>query len=119
MLTNHHIVLDGWSLPILLQEIFAGYRGDNGCPRPPRSRGFINWLADQDLPAAHAAWRGVLEGLRHPDPRRPVAEIEAGAAGGAWRIEVPAETTRALNELARSHRNHRQHRLAGRLGASC
>ena len=25
VLTFHHIVLDGWSLPILLQEIFAGY----------------------------------------------------------------------------------------------
>src|SRR5262249_17013169 len=27
VLTNHHIVLDGWSLPILLQEIFARYHG--------------------------------------------------------------------------------------------
>ena len=25
VLTNHHIVLDGWSKPILLQEIFASY----------------------------------------------------------------------------------------------
>ena len=27
VLTNHHIVMDGWSMPILLQEIFAGYYG--------------------------------------------------------------------------------------------
>ena len=27
VLTNHHIVLDGWSMPILLQEIFASYYG--------------------------------------------------------------------------------------------
>ena len=27
VLTFHHIVLDGWSMPILLQEIFAGYYG--------------------------------------------------------------------------------------------
>ena len=27
VLTNHHIVLDGWSLPILLGEIFASYYG--------------------------------------------------------------------------------------------
>ena len=27
VLTNHHIVLDGWSMPILLREIFAGYGG--------------------------------------------------------------------------------------------
>ena len=35
VLTNHHIVLDGWSLPILLQDIFAGYYGHR-LPRPPR-----------------------------------------------------------------------------------
>ena len=28
VLTNHHIVLDGWSLPILLQEMFASYNGE-------------------------------------------------------------------------------------------
>ena len=27
VLTNHHIVLDGWSLPILLRELFASYYG--------------------------------------------------------------------------------------------
>ncbi len=27
MLTNHHIVMDGWSLPILLREMFASYYG--------------------------------------------------------------------------------------------
>src|SRR5271168_4581420 len=27
VLTNHHIVMDGWSLPILLGEIFASYYG--------------------------------------------------------------------------------------------
>ena len=38
VLTNHHIVLDGWSLPILLQEIFAGYYGHRlpaAAPYPP------------------------------------------------------------------------------------
>ena len=28
VLTFHHIVIDGWSLPILLQEIFASYFGN-------------------------------------------------------------------------------------------
>jgi len=27
VLTNHHIVMDGWSLPILLREIFTSYYG--------------------------------------------------------------------------------------------
>ncbi len=32
VLTNHHIVLDGWSMPILMQEIFACYQG-SAAPR--------------------------------------------------------------------------------------
>ncbi|MGV0799218.1 condensation domain-containing protein, partial [Mycolicibacterium elephantis] len=35
VLTNHHIVLDGWSLPILMQEIFAGYHGQRLPTAPP------------------------------------------------------------------------------------
>ncbi len=35
VLTIHHIVIDGWSLPVLLQEIFAGYFGQRlPAPRP-------------------------------------------------------------------------------------
>ena len=33
VLTNHHIVLDGWSMPILLAEIFAGYHRASGNTR--------------------------------------------------------------------------------------
>ncbi|SHV92777.1 D-alanine--poly(phosphoribitol) ligase, subunit 1 [Mycobacteroides abscessus subsp. abscessus] len=43
VLTNHHIVLDGWSLPILLQEIFAASRAASRCGpycrRPPSTSG--------------------------------------------------------------------------------
>ncbi len=51
VLTNHHIVLDGWSLPILLQEIFAAYHGRR-LPAATPYRSFIGWLADRDVEAA-------------------------------------------------------------------
>ena len=51
VLTNHHIVLDGWSMPILLQEIFAGYYGQR-LPAAAPYRRFVTWLADRDLDAA-------------------------------------------------------------------
>ena len=65
VLTNHHIVLDGWSLPILLQEIFAGYYGQR-LPAAGSYRRFVTWLADRDVEAAHAAWREVLAGFDTP-----------------------------------------------------
>ncbi|ORA06157.1 condensation domain-containing protein, partial [Mycobacterium arosiense] len=44
VMTNHHIVVDGWSLPILLGEIFAGYYGQH-LPAPAPYRSFVTWLA--------------------------------------------------------------------------
>ncbi|EUA31111.1 condensation domain protein [Mycobacterium xenopi 4042] len=56
VLTNHHIVLDGWSLPILLGEIFASYQGQR-LPAAGSYRRFVAWLAERDLeaPAPHGA----------------------------------------------------------------
>ncbi|MBX5488032.1 MAG: amino acid adenylation domain-containing protein, partial [Mycolicibacterium hassiacum] len=62
VLTSHHIVIDGWSLPILLQEIFAGYFGQP-LPTPVPYRRFVEWLADRDVAAAQQVWAEVLAGF--------------------------------------------------------
>ena len=98
VLTFHHIVLDGWSLPILLQEIFAGYFGQR-LPAAAPYRRFVSWLADRDLEAAHAAWREVLAGFDTPTLVGPPGPL---GRRGVESFRVPAETTRALSELARS-----------------
>ncbi len=100
MLTNHHIVLDGWSVPILLQEIFAGYHGQR-LPAAAPYRRFVAWLADRDLDAARAAWGEVLAGFDTPTLVGPPAESGPGRRGVAS-VRVPEQTTRALGELARS-----------------
>ncbi|HTQ19128.1 non-ribosomal peptide synthetase, partial [Mycobacterium sp.] len=104
VLTNHHIVLDGWSMPILLREIFASYYGH---PLPPAApyRTFLTWLADRDVDAARAAWREVLADFDTPTlvgPQdRPQDRLGLGRRGFAS-VQVPEQTTRALGELARS-----------------
>ena len=45
VLTFHHIVIDGWSLPILPQEIFASYFGQR-LPAAAPYRSFVTWLAE-------------------------------------------------------------------------
>ena len=100
VLTNHHIVLDGWSKPILLQEIFAGYFGVR-LPAAPSYRSFVSWLAEQDRGAAQAAWREVLDGFDTPSLVGPPGRLGLGPRG-VESFEVSAETTRALGELARS-----------------
>ncbi|ORA07780.1 non-ribosomal peptide synthetase, partial [Mycobacterium asiaticum DSM 44297] len=43
VLTNHHIVVDGWSMPIVLREIFAGYQGQR-LPAAVPYRNYVRWL---------------------------------------------------------------------------
>ena len=101
VLTNHHIVLDGWSMPILLREIFAGYYGQRLAAAGSYRR-FVTWLADRDLDAARAAWREVLAGFDTPTLVGPPDRLGLGRRGVAS-FRVPEQTTRALSELARSY----------------
>ncbi|QOY92809.1 non-ribosomal peptide synthase/polyketide synthase [Massilia sp. UMI-21] len=69
--THHHIILDGWSLPVLLGEVFAAYEActrqqslEVAAVRPYRE--YIGWLLDQDAAAADAYWRRQMDGFDTP-----------------------------------------------------
>lgn len=98
ILTFHHVVIDGWSLPILLREIFAIYFGQALAPAPSY-RGFVSWLAQQDREAARAVWRKALEGFETPTL---VAPRSVPGPRGVASYRISPETTRALGDLARS-----------------
>ncbi|MDV3126141.1 amino acid adenylation domain-containing protein [Mycobacterium sp. 21AC1] len=98
VMTFHHIVIDGWSLPILLQDIFAAYFGRRLPPSAPY-RNFISWLVGQDRDAARAAWRTVLNGFDAPTL---VGRAVRSGQRSVESYQVSAETTRALGQLARS-----------------
>nr|WP_083336057.1 non-ribosomal peptide synthetase [Mycobacteroides saopaulense] len=101
VLTNHHIVLDGWSMPILMQEIFAGYHGMR-LPAAASYRSFVTWLAERDHSTAHAAWREALAGFDTPVLVGPPQKLQFGRRS-VDSFRVPSKTTRALTKLARSH----------------
>ncbi|WP_156624407.1 condensation domain-containing protein, partial [Mycobacterium sp. 852002-30065_SCH5024008] len=100
VLTNHHIVLDGWSLSTLLQEIFASYYGQRLAAPVPYRR-FVSWLADQDRAAARAAWREAFAGFEAPTLVGPPGRMTLGRRGvvSSW---VSEQITLGLGELARS-----------------
>ncbi|TGD83902.1 amino acid adenylation domain-containing protein, partial [Mycolicibacterium sp. CH28] len=101
VLTNHHIVLDGWSLTVLLQEVFAGYYGHR-LPSAVPYRRFVSWLADRGVEAARRVWRESLAGFDTPTLVGPRDRLGLGPRE-VTSLRVSEETTRALNELARAH----------------
>ncbi|WP_156656125.1 condensation domain-containing protein, partial [Mycobacterium sp. 852002-51971_SCH5477799-a] len=101
VLTFHHIVIDGWSLPILLGEIFASYH-QQPLPAPVPYRRFICWLTERDQHAAQTAWTQALAGLDTPTLIGPPGRLQPGPRH-THTYRLPEHTTTALHELARAH----------------
>ena len=104
----HHIVMDGWSLPLLIAELVTLYRagGDTAAlPPPPRPyRDYIGWLAARDQEAGRALWRRHLADVDGPTLLTPALTGTEAPAGIPGRTEVRLDrvTTSRLAEAARS-----------------
>jgi amino acid adenylation domain-containing protein len=68
-----HLLLDGWSVHIIFEELFSYYRAyaegrELKLPRPRPYRDFIGWMQQQDMNKAEAFWRKSLQGFIAPTP---------------------------------------------------
>lgn len=62
--TAHHIVVDGWSIPLLFSDLIALHRGEGAAlPPAPPLREHAAWLASRDTAASARAWAAALDGL--------------------------------------------------------
>ena len=108
--SHHHLLTDGWCLPILLNEAMQTYEGllagqhiqlDKRRP----FRDYIEWLARQDEDAAASFWRDNLDGFTSPTP---LGVDRVSVAPDHVRrfltcsLNLSAETTRSLQRLAQS-----------------
>lgn len=69
--TFHHILMDGWSYPVIIGEVIRTYAGilDGGLPELPAAvpyKSYISWLAKQDRNSAENFWKRELAGFRTP-----------------------------------------------------
>ena len=106
VLTNHHILMDGWSMPVLVRELLTLYahRGDAAAlPRVTPYRDYLAWMAGQDRDAAFAAWREALAGLEEATRLAPHDPGRAPVAPEQMRLALSATLTTALTAQARQH----------------
>ncbi|MFJ1747309.1 amino acid adenylation domain-containing protein [Streptomyces sp. NPDC088116] len=105
VMTVHHILLDGWSMPLLAQELFALYaRGgdDTGLPLPTPYRDYLTWLAGRDGEAAEQAWRHALAGVEEPTLLAPTGADREALAPERVALELSPQLTTALGDRARN-----------------
>ncbi|HSS47335.1 MAG TPA: condensation domain-containing protein, partial [Thermoanaerobaculia bacterium] len=111
----HMLLLDGWSMPLVLGELFRRY--EDFCrgiePEPLRQessyRDFIAWQRDRDVESCQDFWRSYLAGFTEPTPlgMDQASEVlpEGRASGYAERrLKISSALTLSLQELARNHR---------------
>ncbi|TDD79758.1 non-ribosomal peptide synthetase [Actinomadura rubrisoli] len=102
VLTAHHAVFDGWSLPLLAKDLLRlyGTGGDaSGLPRVREYRDFLAWLSRQDRDEPARAWARDLDGVDEPAALAPGAPPD-GDGTGVGQIPVPLPAREAA-ELSR------------------
>ncbi|MEV0340838.1 amino acid adenylation domain-containing protein [Nocardia sp. NPDC050713] len=107
LMTNHHLVLDGWSTPLLVRELLtvyiasgAGASAADVLPPAPSYRSFLAWLAEQE-----AAERIPATAELRPaaDERGPVAAEPSGAGEPpAAAAEPPVTAESQVTNLERA-----------------
>jgi hypothetical protein len=112
--TYHHIILDGWSEPLVLGDVFSAYNSMVGAPQDQaasrvRYRDFVAWSESQDMAKAQDFWRQQLAGFISPvrlkdnSPAvQPAASVEL-SHGWEEILLTQAETSR-LDDVARRNK---------------
>jgi len=103
--SHHHLLLDGWSQPVLLGEFFLLYnavrQGETVyLPAPFPYQRYIAWLKQQDPAAAERAWRAELAGFPAPN----LLHFGFPDREGVYAVQkcaLPESTSQALHHLAR------------------
>ncbi|WP_425301841.1 amino acid adenylation domain-containing protein, partial [Nocardia wallacei] len=104
LVTSHHILIDGWSTPLLMQDLLTLYAlgPDSEYVGPVRPYAeYLTWLVGQDPDTARETWRRALAGITEPTPLAPVdpgREIASGT--GETGFELSIADTAELTALA-------------------
>ena len=103
VLTAHHMLFDGWSFPLLMQDLLRLYGAAGDASALPRVRGFrdfLVWLDQQDHEETARAWAAEVAGAE-PTLLAPGAR-GAGDSEGVGQIDIPLplDDARALNRRA-------------------
>ena len=107
----HHLLLDGWSGPIVWSEFFILYEGLCRAESPVLPdrrpyRYYIRWLQQQDLTQAERFWRNYLKGFTDPTPfgvDQPNSRKQSEAYA-KQELVLPEILTASLQQLAQKHR---------------
>jgi nonribosomal peptide synthetase protein BlmV len=110
VLTHHHLLLDGWSQQLVLDEVLTAYDqlgARPGLAAPPGPErlpfaAYLDWLSRQDLAAAEQFWRSQL-GSFTPDPATAAVSVPRAARCGTHTSKLSEQDSDRLRQFGRQH----------------
>ncbi|WP_262062074.1 non-ribosomal peptide synthetase [Streptomyces sp. STR69] len=99
VLTAHHALYDGWSTPLLMQDLLLLYAadGDTSALPAPRDYGdFLSWLTRQDPEEAARAWAAELDGIDEPALLAPDSADADDGVRDQVEVALPVEEAHEL-----------------------
>ncbi|QWF82462.1 thioester reductase domain-containing protein [Amycolatopsis sp. CA-230715] len=111
LLSVHHLILDGWSVGIIMGEFLRAYRAccdghEPGLPPAGRFRDYVAWWRRQDGAEAGRYWRDQLAGYT-PPPRLDVGTppaVRTGEIPYDWAELDLADVAEDVHAFAKRHR---------------
>ncbi|TQF75181.1 amino acid adenylation domain-containing protein [Rhodococcus spelaei] len=101
----HHIVADGWSVPVMLRELMALYAPAAVAPvlpAPEPYRNYLGWLGSRDREASLEVWRAALADVAEPTGVSSGEPVGPAAVADVT-VTLSADRTAALAAFGRSH----------------
>ena len=104
LVTQHHLLSDGWSSGIFMRDLFALYRADGDATAllPAHSpRPYLAWLSTQEMAPALEAWAAYLDGFDAPALVAPQARTDILYRQESLETPVPADLDDTITASAR------------------
>ena len=104
--STHHLLIDGWSWPVIFNELASFYTPHATLPKPLPYRNYIAWTLSRSHDGARDFWRDYLTNLV-PQPlrigQRPAALIQSDASTAEEMTCLQEDVTRALQNVAKEN----------------
>jgi len=110
--THHHILMDGWSIPILIETLMATYERILKGQKPAeveedRYEDHIRLIEEKDQYEEQNFWKNYLDGFQEPSLLPFIGNVKdrnrSSAGTGESSIEFDRKFSGALKEFAQTH----------------
>ncbi|MGD2093142.1 MAG: amino acid adenylation domain-containing protein [Candidatus Aminicenantes bacterium] len=112
IISNHHILYDGWSNGIILEEFFNAYNdlsSGRKLVKPVKTeyKGFVKWMHEREIDEQEKFWRNYLQGVdtqTRLSIKKKKGKEEPITGTETYQMRLEKETKTKLEDFVKKHK---------------